>query len=192
MTGLKSCFVQPGGDLRRVEAVYAGRYELHPRPTRTVLRQAGRDSLFEYWRGNMELQYGRFMYYFELEDNSGCIRYYGEGGFRDEPPQDRPWTWCFHYPCIWHHDCMDDPPDWAKDAVVYQIFVDRFANGDRKNDPPGVSEWGTPPTSQSLVPIANWRNGLKSIGNWFRWFGLPPEQPGCAKFGASSGWGFGA
>ena len=27
-------------------------------------------------------------------------------------------------------------PAWAKDAVVYQIFPDRFRNGDRKNDPP--------------------------------------------------------
>jgi glycosidase len=26
-------------------------------------------------------------------------------------------------------------PDWAKDAVWYQIFPDRFANGDKSNDP---------------------------------------------------------
>ena len=26
-------------------------------------------------------------------------------------------------------------PAWAKDAVVYQIFPDRFHNGDKKNDP---------------------------------------------------------
>ena len=26
-------------------------------------------------------------------------------------------------------------PDWAKDAVIYQIFPDRFRNGDTKNDP---------------------------------------------------------
>ena len=25
-------------------------------------------------------------------------------------------------------------PDWAKGAVMYQIFVDRFCNGDKKND----------------------------------------------------------
>ena len=25
-------------------------------------------------------------------------------------------------------------PDWAKGAIIYQIFVDRFYNGDRSND----------------------------------------------------------
>ena len=26
-------------------------------------------------------------------------------------------------------------PDWAKHAVIYQIFPDRFRNGDEQNDP---------------------------------------------------------
>jgi cyclomaltodextrinase len=37
-------------------------------------------------------------------------------------------------------------PDWVKNAVFYQIFVDRFANGDPTNDPPGAVPWGSPPT----------------------------------------------
>ncbi len=32
-------------------------------------------------------------------------------------------------------------PDWAKDAIFYQIFPERFANGDTSNDPPGVERW---------------------------------------------------
>ncbi|MFM7051495.1 MAG: alpha-amylase family glycosyl hydrolase [Planctomycetota bacterium] len=32
-------------------------------------------------------------------------------------------------------------PDWAKDAVWYQIMLDRFANGDRSNDPPDTMPW---------------------------------------------------
>jgi cyclomaltodextrinase len=39
-------------------------------------------------------------------------------------------------------------PDWAKDAVWYQIVLDRFRNGDATNDPdpvrPWTSEWFTP------------------------------------------------
>lgn len=38
-----------------------------------------------------------------------------------------------------------DVPEWAKGAVIYQIFPDRFANGDPDNDPPGVDRWGSPP-----------------------------------------------
>ncbi|MEN4010887.1 MAG: glycoside hydrolase family 13 protein [Bellilinea sp.] len=36
-------------------------------------------------------------------------------------------------------------PDWVKDAVFYQIFPDRFANGDLTNDPPNVQPWGEIP-----------------------------------------------
>ncbi len=31
-------------------------------------------------------------------------------------------------------------PDWVKDGIIYQIFPERFANGDRENDP-DFSEW---------------------------------------------------
>jgi cyclomaltodextrinase len=37
-------------------------------------------------------------------------------------------------------------PYWVKDAIFYQIFPDRFANGDPTNDPPNVQKWGTLPT----------------------------------------------
>ena len=38
-------------------------------------------------------------------------------------------------------------PYWVQDAIFYQIFPDRFANGDPSNDPPNVQKWGSPPTS---------------------------------------------
>lgn len=36
-------------------------------------------------------------------------------------------------------------PDWVHSAVFYQIFPDRFANGDPANDPPNVEPWGATP-----------------------------------------------
>ena len=39
----------------------------------------------------------------------------------------------------------DFVPQWAKDAIFYQIFPERFANGDPSNDPPGVQPWGGKP-----------------------------------------------
>jgi cyclomaltodextrinase / maltogenic alpha-amylase / neopullulanase len=38
-------------------------------------------------------------------------------------------------------------PYWVQDAIFYQIFPDRFANGDLSNDPPNLQKWGTSPTS---------------------------------------------
>lgn len=36
-------------------------------------------------------------------------------------------------------------PYWVEDAIFYQIFPDRFANGDATNDPPNLQPWGAPP-----------------------------------------------
>ncbi|MBM3266299.1 MAG: glycoside hydrolase family 13 protein [Candidatus Sericytochromatia bacterium] len=44
-----------------------------------------------------------------------------------------------------------DPPQWAKDAVFYQIFPERFANGDKRNDPPGSEPWGSKPTYDNFM-----------------------------------------
>ncbi|MFH2103837.1 MAG: glycoside hydrolase family 13 protein [Chloroflexota bacterium] len=37
-------------------------------------------------------------------------------------------------------------PYWVQDSIFYQIFHDRFANGDPGNDPVNVQKWGSPPS----------------------------------------------
>lgn len=44
----------------------------------------------------------------------------------------------------------DGAPAWVADAVFYQIFPDRFRNGDTGNDPPGTVAWGTEPNRQDF------------------------------------------
>lgn len=39
-----------------------------------------------------------------------------------------------------------DVPTWPEQSVLYQIFPDRFENGDKSNDPPGVQPWNGTPT----------------------------------------------
>ena len=41
-------------------------------------------------------------------------------------------------------------PEWVQDAVFYQIFPERFRNGDRGNDPPGTGPWGGAPTRENF------------------------------------------
>ncbi|CAN5226445.1 glycoside hydrolase family 13 protein [soil metagenome] len=45
---------------------------------------------------------------------------------------------------------MTKTPDWLADAVFYQIFPERFANGDAALDPPGVEPWGAEPTRDNF------------------------------------------
>jgi cyclomaltodextrinase len=42
-------------------------------------------------------------------------------------------------------------PSWIEDAIFYQIFPDRFANGELKNDPPNVQPWNSPPTNSNFL-----------------------------------------
>ena len=60
-------------------------------------------------------------------------------------------------------------PDWAADAIFYQIFPERFANGDRNNDPTreslefpdGVPEnWQISPWTGDWYARADWEKQL--------------------------------
>jgi len=60
-------------------------------------------------------------------------------------------------------------PDWVKDAIFYEIFPERFANGDPSNDPPGVEPWGGIPTRANffggdLQGIINKLDYLTALG----------------------------
>jgi glycosidase len=41
-------------------------------------------------------------------------------------------------------------PSWTNDAVFYQIFVERFFNGDENNSPPNLCAWEEEPQSRSF------------------------------------------
>jgi cyclomaltodextrinase len=47
--------------------------------------------------------------------------------------------------------CQSWPaPAWVPDAIFYEIFPDRFYNGDPDNDPPGTLPWGGLPTRENF------------------------------------------
>ena len=60
-------------------------------------------------------------------------------------------------------------PSWVQNSVIYQIFPDRFENGDKSNDPKNVMPWnGTPTYSNRFggdaAGVEKHREYLKSIG----------------------------
>lgn len=42
-------------------------------------------------------------------------------------------------------------PEWVRDTVFYQIFPDRFFNGDPANDPPGTAAWDCAPSRDNFL-----------------------------------------
>ncbi len=60
-------------------------------------------------------------------------------------------------------------PGWVKDAVFYQVFPERFCNGDTTNDPPGAEPWGEKPSTRNffggdLRGIVNRLDYIASLG----------------------------
>ncbi len=81
------------------------------------------DGLFDYYQGEFWLENHTITYYFMIQKGSEMV-YFNQEGVIDRPK---------HF-----YDFRIIPgyktPDWAKGAVYYQIFVDRFAAGNSSNN----------------------------------------------------------
>lgn len=56
-----------------------------------------------------------------------------------------------------------NPPEWAKKVIWYQIFVERFNNGDPSNDPTAAT---TTVKNMNIIPPKGWRI-TPWTSNWF-------------------------
>lgn len=90
---------------------------------RYMMLKSRSEEEFDYYEHTVQLENREISYYFEIQ--AGKITcYYNLSGV--QKTVDR------------HYDFRLIPgyktPDWAKGAVMYQIYVDRFCNGDTTND----------------------------------------------------------
>lgn len=123
------------GDLERAFVIYGDRYERPGREIATEMERAGEDERFDYFQATLTLEPPRFRYAFLLWGRKEQC-WLCEKGFSDSRPRDG----FFQYPYIAPADLFDIP-GWARGAVFYHIFPERFANGDPANDPPGTRPW---------------------------------------------------
>ena len=80
-------------------------------------------SVFTFYETEFSLSEEPYRYCFQLEKGDE-VCWYGKTGVSDSPA----WEYAFQITPGFH------TPDWAKGAVIYQIFVDRFRNGCPDND----------------------------------------------------------
>ena len=90
---------------------------------RLVMTKAETERHFDYYETRMEISDKKLAYHFEII--SGALKiYFDSRGAVTEPNE--------------YYDFVVFPgfstPDWSKGAVMYQIYVDRFCNGDKTND----------------------------------------------------------
>ena len=87
------------------------------------MRKAETRGPFDYYQVKVQLGTEPYRYYFEIA--TGMLHcYYDRMGVSPEIRQDYAFTMVPGFSI----------PDWAKGAVMYQILVDRFCNGDPSND----------------------------------------------------------
>lgn len=136
------------GDLKNCEIYYKDRYDWENPFLKKAMELKKSDGLFDYYETTLEVDEKRFRYYFKLEDNENNVYYYNERGLH-EKLKERLEPECFQFPYLCKADIYDSP-EWVKNGIVYQIFPDRFCNGDTSNDVEGVLPWGEDVTSKSM------------------------------------------
>lgn len=129
------------GDVERVDLLHGDKYNWHViGHETTAMRVFAQDALFDYWQAAVQPQYRRLKYGFLLQAGKEKL-WLNEQGFHEKEPNHNLY---FEFPFLNPADVFE-PPAWVKDAVFYQIFPERFANGDPSNDPEGVEPWGGEP-----------------------------------------------
>ena len=93
------------------------------------------DATFQYYRAVVELgdPADRLEYVIRYRDGD-TTEFLGPQGMTADPPAAGFLYTAEDYPPFF-------TPEWAKDGIIYQIFPERFANGDQGNDPDFHEPW---------------------------------------------------
>lgn len=123
------------GDIVKVILHHQDKYlPLHIRDTRsqTPMTIAATDNTLDYWETELIFHVVCLRYWFEITDREGKTLYYGNCRFWETPP-------ChlddmFDCPQNMREEERFQPPAWAENKVVYQVFPSRFASSRKQPD----------------------------------------------------------
>lgn len=106
------------------------------------------DNMVDYYFADVKFsKIARYIkYFFELITCDGEHYYYTEYDLTKAYPENGFFEFLYANP----NDVIQ-VPQWAKGQVYYQIFPERFKNGDITNDPPGCVTWGETPTRENYM-----------------------------------------
>lgn len=127
-------------DIKECSVLYKCRYEWESEYKRKNMNVVAETELFTYYEAEISIDKNRYRYYFELKDNNDDVFIYNERGFENNSYEYKDLA-AFQFPYIAEEDLYKEEK-WLQEAVVYQIFPDRFFNGNELINPKGVKEWG--------------------------------------------------
>lgn len=135
-------------DMSEVKVHYKCRYDWENPFCEKTMKLFAQTDLFDFYEVDVQVEKNRYKYYFELTDRKGKKIYLDERGLKEEPmeiPEATGFQYAYIAEADVYHECK-----WMQEAVVYQIFPDRFCNGDISNDPENTLEWGQPVSHKSM------------------------------------------
>lgn len=91
--------------------------------------------LFDFFQCDINTDRNRYEYYFKLIDTDKKEYYLTERGVSEGN------SYPFIFPYIAHEDVYEEV-EWMQESIVYQIFPERFCNGDSSINPEYVMPWG--------------------------------------------------
>ncbi|MDA1675029.1 glycoside hydrolase family 13 protein [Bacillus cereus group sp. TH152-1LC] len=114
--------------------------------TITPMKKVGSNVLYDFWQAELIPPHRRVEYWFELSDGEETL-FYTERGFFENATDIKSQ---FKFPFLNNVDVFT-APEWVKSTVWYQIFPERFANGDSSLNPENTLEWDkTEPTPENF------------------------------------------
>ncbi|NMF04386.1 glycoside hydrolase family 13 protein [Clostridium beijerinckii] len=135
-------------DIKICNIHYKSRYDWENSFNIKKMKIKDTNNLFDFFSTDISIERNRYRYFFELIDNEGNRFFLDERGLRGEEIRRKEAT-AFQYPYIAKPDVYNEEK-WLQEAIVYQIFVDRFCNGDKSNDPENVAKWGSEVNETSM------------------------------------------
>lgn len=132
-------------DMDQVFLLHCDKYNINETGfTKVEMKKIASDSMFDYYQAEAQPAYRRFAYMFQFVKGDTTVAMNEVGFVTDKDFDDATVlfaTGLFEYPFLNAID-VNKPPQWVKDAIFYQIFPERFGNGDTSNDPENIEPWG--------------------------------------------------
>lgn len=115
------------------------------------------------WTIVIEPAFKRCRYYFEFSDGKETVYYTENGSVSEAELKEEGFEKLdFYFPWMNPADICA-PPEWATDTVWYQIFPDRFCNGNPDTNPAHVKDW--PPPDKKVSNCEVYGGDLAGIGS---------------------------
>ncbi|MCO6536098.1 glycoside hydrolase family 13 protein [Lactobacillus sp.] len=128
-------------DVAKVVAHYTDNYLDTKTDKKADLKLLGHGQVSDHWGITLKAPYRRLKYTFEVIGKDGSHVIVGDRGISSFNSQNlNADSSYFKLPYL-HTIDMTTVPQWVKQTVWYQIFPERFANGDTNNDPQGTKKW---------------------------------------------------